>query len=143
MLACEFTLLICFIRLGNGMWIWMPLVSKGGLSFSSLRSSDGWVPHSGMQRNSPHVLCEREREREKDWWNSEFCCQWQWGLNLGTASLIEAFHIELGLKELKLETDKGLGGVWFVFSNNYFQFLNNILRIFIYFFTRTYFYKYF
>ena len=25
-------------------------------------------------------------------------------------------------------------GVWFVFLNNYFQFLNNILRIFIHFF---------
>ena len=27
----------------------------------------------------------------------------------------------------------GLGGVWLVFSNNHFQFLNNILRIFIHF----------
>ena len=31
----------------------------------------------------------------------------------------------------------------FVFSNNIFQFLNNISRIFIYFFTHTYFHKYF
>ena len=36
-----------------------------------------------------------------------------------------------------------LGGVWFVFSNNYFQFLNNISRISTYFFTHTYFHKYF
>ena len=43
-----------------------------------------------------------------------------------------------------------LGGVWFVFLNNYFQFLNNyfqflnnISRISMYFFTHTYFYKYF
>ena len=36
-----------------------------------------------------------------------------------------------------------LGGVWFMFSNNPFQFLNNILRISIHFFTHTYFHKYF
>ena len=30
-----------------------------------------------------------------------------------------------------------------MFSNNYFQFINNISRIFIHFFTHTYFYKYF
>ena len=33
------------------------------------------------------------------------------------------------------------GGVWFVFSNNHFQFLNNISRIFTHFFIHTYFYK--
>ena len=33
------------------------------------------------------------------------------------------------------------GGVWLVFSNNYFQFLNNILRILTHFFTHTYFHK--
>ena len=33
--------------------------------------------------------------------------------------------------------------IWFVFLNNYFQFLNNILRVFIYIFTHTYFHKYF
>ena len=33
------------------------------------------------------------------------------------------------------------GGVWFVFSNNYFQFLNNISRISMHFFTHTYFHK--
>ena len=38
---------------------------------------------------------------------------------------------------------KNLGGVWFVFSNNHFQFLNNILRISTHFFTYTYFHKYF
>ena len=32
-------------------------------------------------------------------------------------------------------------GVWWVFLNNNFQFLNNILRIFIYFFTHMYFHK--
>ena len=32
-------------------------------------------------------------------------------------------------------------GVWFVFSNNYFQFLNNISRISTHFFTHTYFHK--
>ena len=36
-----------------------------------------------------------------------------------------------------------LGGVWFVFSNNHFQFLNNISRISTHFFTHTYFHKYF
>ena len=36
-----------------------------------------------------------------------------------------------------------LGGVWFMFSNNNFQFLNNISRILTYFFTHTYFHKYF
>ena len=33
------------------------------------------------------------------------------------------------------------GGVWFVFLNNYFQFLNNISRISTHFFTHTYFHK--
>ena len=36
-----------------------------------------------------------------------------------------------------------LGGVWFVVLNNYFQFLNSISRISTYFFTHTYFHKYF
>ena len=36
-----------------------------------------------------------------------------------------------------------LGGVWFVILNNYFQFLNNISRISMHFFTHTYFHKYF
>ena len=36
-----------------------------------------------------------------------------------------------------------LGGVWFVFLNNHFQFLNNISRILMHFFTHTYFHKYF
>ena len=35
-----------------------------------------------------------------------------------------------------------LGGGWFVFSNNHFQFLNNISRVSIHFFTHTYFHKY-
>ena len=35
------------------------------------------------------------------------------------------------------------GGVWFVFLNNHFQFLNNILRISTHFFTHTYFHKFF
>ena len=34
-------------------------------------------------------------------------------------------------------------GVWFVFLNNNFQFLNNITWISKFFFTHTYFYKYF
>ena len=34
-------------------------------------------------------------------------------------------------------------GVWFVFLNNHFQFLNNISRISMHFFTHTDFYKYF
>ena len=34
-----------------------------------------------------------------------------------------------------------LGGVWFIFSNNNFQFLNNISRISTHFFTHTYFHK--
>ena len=33
------------------------------------------------------------------------------------------------------------GGVWFVYSNNNFQFLNNVSRISTHFFTHTYFYK--
>ena len=33
------------------------------------------------------------------------------------------------------------GGVWFMFSNNNFQFLNNISRISTHFFTHTYFHK--
>ena len=36
---------------------------------------------------------------------------------------------------------KHLGGVWFIFSNNNFQFLNNISRISMHFFTHTYFHK--
>ena len=36
-----------------------------------------------------------------------------------------------------------LRGVWIVFLNNYFQFLNNITFIFTHFFTHTYFHKYF
>ena len=36
---------------------------------------------------------------------------------------------------------KCYGGVWFVFSNNHFQFLNNISRISTHFFTHTYFHK--
>ena len=36
---------------------------------------------------------------------------------------------------------KSLGGVWYMFSNNNFQFLNNITRIFTYFFIHTYFHK--
>ena len=34
-------------------------------------------------------------------------------------------------------------GVWFVFSNNNYQFLNNIICIFTHFFIHTYFHKYF
>ena len=34
-----------------------------------------------------------------------------------------------------------IGGVWLVFLNNYFQFLNNILRISMHFLIYTYFYK--
>ena len=33
-----------------------------------------------------------------------------------------------------------LGGVWYIHSNTYFQFLNNITRIFLHFFIHTYFY---
>ena len=33
--------------------------------------------------------------------------------------------------------------VWFVFLNNYFQFLNIIIRIFLHFFIHTHFHKYF
>ena len=36
-----------------------------------------------------------------------------------------------------------LGGVWYTISNNHFQFLNNIIRIFTHFFTHTYFHTYF
>ena len=32
-----------------------------------------------------------------------------------------------------------LGGVWFMILNNHFQFLNNISRISMHFFTHTYF----
>ena len=35
------------------------------------------------------------------------------------------------------------GSVWFVFSNNNFQFLNNITHISTHFFTHTYLYTYF
>ena len=38
---------------------------------------------------------------------------------------------------------KNHGDVWFMFSNNNFQFLNNISRISTHFFTNTYFHKYF
>ena len=44
-------------------------------------------------------------------------------------------------KQTEREREREVGGVWFVFLNNNFQFLNNILRIFIHFFTHTYFYK--
>ena len=43
----------------------------------------------------------------------------------------------------KKNIENMLGGVWFVFLNNYFQFLNNILCISTHFFTHTYFHKYF
>ena len=36
-----------------------------------------------------------------------------------------------------------IGGVWFVYLNNHFQFLNNISCISTHFFTHTYFHKYF
>ena len=48
------------------------------------------------------------------------------------------FHDKLFIPPPK---KKKLGGVWFVFSNNHFQFLNNISRISIHFFTHTYFHK--
>ena len=51
----------------------------------------------------------------------------------------EPYEFEMRLAES--ETIRG--GVWFVFSTNYFQFLNNISRISIHFFIHTYFYKYF
>ena len=44
---------------------------------------------------------------------------------------------------LNTRTKQRLGGVWFVILNNYFQFLNNISRISMHFFTHTYFHKYF
>ena len=45
----------------------------------------------------------------------------------------------LVLTEICFMNLKSIGGVWFVFSNNNFQFLNNITRIFTHFFTYTYF----
>ena len=45
--------------------------------------------------------------------------------------------------ERKGQTLRAFGGVWFIISNNNFQFLNNISRISTHFFTHTYFHKYF
>ena len=50
-----------------------------------------------------------------------------------------AFHFPI--KNVVLETDhEELGVVWYIISNIYFQFPNNITRIFIHFFIYTYFY---
>ena len=46
-------------------------------------------------------------------------------------------------KKKKTQQQDDIRGVWFVFSNNHFQFLNNISRISIHFFTHMYFHKYF
>ena len=40
-------------------------------------------------------------------------------------------------------SENKFGGVWFVFLNNHFLFLNNISRISTHFFTHMYFHKYF
>ena len=61
-------------------------------------------------------------------------------------NLIESNPIDLthlpGLLGMLLSWVRNIrGGVWFVFSNNYFQFLNNISRISTHFFTHTYFQK--
>ena len=37
-----------------------------------------------------------------------------------------------------LENARSKGGVWYTHSNTHFQFLNNIIRISIHFFTHTY-----
>ena len=58
-------------------------------------------------------------------------------------SEMESLCLEVEGVSLGFEDVNGGGGVWFVFSNNYFQFLNNIICISIYFFTHTYFHKYF
>ena len=47
-------------------------------------------------------------------------------------------HLSRSLTQFQASTS-----VWFVFSNNCFQFLNNISRIFTHFFTYMYFHKYF
>ena len=57
--------------------------------------------------------------------------------------MIEANGAKVRYEPKGHATDQDLGGVWFVFSNNNFQFLNNISRILTYFFTYTYFQKYF
>ena len=44
-------------------------------------------------------------------------------------------------KKRRIQRLRDLGGVWFVFSNNHFQFLNNISSILTHFFTHTYFHK--
>ena len=56
----------------------------------------------------------------------------------GTGYLIKSMKFQLQCWNLG-----HLEGVWFVFLNNSFQFLNNISRILMYLFTHTYFYKYF
>ena len=62
----------------------------------------------------------------------------------GTSNIFSFFFKVMILCFLKLKKKRKKrlwGGVWFVFSNHNFQFLNNISRIFIHFFTHTYFHK--
>ena len=58
-------------------------------------------------------------------------------------SEMESLCLEVEGVSLGFEDVNGEGGVWFVFSNNHFQFLNKIICMSIYFFTHTYFHKYF
>ena len=91
------------------------------LSNMQLGSSNSWqVNRSNFKpvtyRNIHACVCVIERENSasvKDW--------------------------ILVLTEICFMNLKSIGGVWFVFSNNNFQFLNNITRIFTHFFTYTYF----
>ena len=62
---------------------------------------------------------------------------------LGTSSNFEIFLKKICTMPLHEALLYSLGGIWFVFLNNHFQFLNNISRILTHFFTHTYFHKYF
>ena len=56
-----------------------------------------------------------------------------------------ASHYPILRRKAKKKTEKVISSfdIWFVFLNNYFQFLNNISYIFTHFFIYIYFYKYF
>ena len=64
-------------------------------------------------------------------------------LSLSLPRIRQRIYLELLINHYPIFFFKGkhqsVWGVWFMFSNNHFQFLNNISRILIQFFTYTYF----
>ena len=106
---------------------------------------------------------EKEREREKNILE-KLKRGWQWpterisSVAQGFFFLLAEFDVKRSLgfffypslspycsiaRGFFRERKRYEGGVWFVFSNNHFQFLNNISSISTHFFTHTYFHKYF